>query len=260
MISVTGLFIYPVKAMRAISLEEAIVEKRGLQLDRRWLVTDLSRLFHSQRDTPELATFTAIPIDGGLRLTQNDDEIEVAIPVGEPAQVTVWRSTVLAHDAGDEAARWLSQKLGKPVRLFHMPETTLRDVNPEFNQGGDVVSFADGYPMLLANEASLADLNKHLVDPVPMNRFRPNIVVSGAEAWGEDNWPTLTIGGIPFRNPKPCARCLVTTQDQETGESKGPEPLKTLSKIRLIDGKAMFATNLIPDGSGPIRIGDELRA
>jgi len=258
MITVSGIYIYPVKGMRGLSLNEAFVEKRGFRDDRRWLVTDLSGHFHSQRDLPELATFDATPIEGGLQLGHKDSELEIPIPGDDPREVTVWRSTVIANDAGDEVAAWLSLRLGSPVRLVHMPESTRREVNPEFNTGDDIVSFADGYPLLLANEASLDDLNRRLPVPILMNRFRPNVVISGAEAWAEDYWPKLTINGVPFRNPKPCARCQVTTQDQLTGESMGQEPLRTLATFRLIDGKAMFAANLIPDAEGTIRIGDLL--
>lgn len=255
---VSGLFIYPVKGMRGIALDEIRVEKRGFALDRRWLVVDLNGHFHSQRDIPRLATFDALPLDGGLRLSQGDSLLEIETPADSEVMVTVWRSTVPAHDAGDEAASWLSERLERSVRLVHMPETTRREVNADHNAGDDIVSFADGYPVLLANEASLLDLNRYLAEPVPMNRFRPNVVIAGADAWAEDHWPTLRIGEIPFRNPKPCARCLVTTLDQMTGESTGQEPLRTLGKVRRIDGKAMFATNLIPDSEGVIRVGDAL--
>lgn len=241
-------------------MQEAYVERRGFRYDRRWVVTDNDGHFHSQRDIPALATFGATPTTNGLLLQRGESSIEVAIPDARPREVTVWRSIVEAQDAGDEVAKWLSDHLDLPVRLCHMPESSHREVNAEHNAGNDIVSFADGYPILLANEASLADLNRRMDAPIPMTRFRPNIVVSDAEAWDEDNWPFFEIAGISFRNPKPCARCLVTTLNPENGESMGPEPLKTLATFRLIDGKVMFAANLIPDGEGPIRVGDILTA
>ena len=136
-----------------------------------------------------------------------------------------------------------------------MPADTIRPVNPAYGRPGDHVSFADGYPALLASEASLADLNSRLAAPVPMNRFRPNLVVDGTEAFAEDGWSRIRIGEVVFRVVKPCDRCVVTTIDQKTGKA-GKEPLRTLSRYRKKDGKVYFAQNLIPDAPGTLRRGD----
>lgn len=246
MITLSGITIYPVKGMHRVEVEEAVVEMIGLRNDRRWMVVDENDLFRSQRNTPKLAQFQPEIVDSRLFIHFRGETLEV--PDGEVRrEVTVWKRQVLAHDADDKVAAWLTDRLEAPSRLVRMPI-----------DGDHSVSFADGYPLLLANEASLEDLNANLDQPVPMTRFRPNVTVAGAKAWAEDDWPELTIGEVRFQNPKMCARCLVTTLDPETGESTGQEPLRTLGQIRLIDGKAMFATNLVPLNEGRIRIGDPL--
>lgn len=248
MIALSGITLYPVKGMHRIEVEEAIVERIGLRHDRRWMVVDENDLFRSQRNTPKLAQFQPEIVDDGLVIHFQGESLEARISDAR-REVTVWKRQVLAHDAGDAAANWLTDRLEAPSRLVRMP-----------TEGDHTVSFADGYPLLLANQASLEDLNRHLEDPVPMTRFRPNVTVAGAEPWAEDHWPELTIGNVRFQNPKMCARCLVTTLDPETGESTGQEPLRTLGQIRLIDGKAMFATNLVPLGEGTIRVGDPVNS
>jgi uncharacterized protein YcbX len=251
---VSGLFVYPIKAVRGVQLQEAQVEPRGLAGDRRWLIVDENDVFVTQRDHPVLATVTVELLPEGLKLGTLNLELDA---VGRAIRkVTIWRNQVDALDAGDEAAAWVSGLLGFPARLVHMGPESRRPIDPDYGQTGDEVSFADGFPLLITNEASLADLNERLPSPVPMNRFRPNVVLSGAIAWGEDDWKLLRIGEVEFRNVKKCGRCIVTTTDQTTGERMGDEPLRTLAKIRNFDGKAMFGSNLIPAGTGTIRVGD----
>ena len=285
---VSGLFVYPIKAVRAVPLTEAAVEPRGLAGDRRWLIVDEEDVFVTQRDHPVLATVTAELLPEGLRLRRDgmaDHEVspppsplpatrgirgegepepltpQPPLPAihrgeGEKRTVTIWRNQVDALDAGDGAAEWVSLALDFPARLVFMGPDSRRPVDPDYGQAGDEVSFADGFPLLITNEASLDDLNAQLASPVPMNRFRPNLVVSGALAWGEDDWKLLRIGEVEFRNVKKCGRCLVTTTDQTTGQRMGDEPLRTLATFRNFDGKAMFGSNLIPSGTGTIRVGD----
>lgn len=230
---------------------------RGLTGDRRWLMVDPDGRFLTQREHGVMATLSAHPTPTGIRLCANGAEpLDVAIPQGSGRPVTIWRDTVEAVDAGDEAAEWLSRRVEMPVRLVHMPDSTLRPVHPDFSQPGDHVSFADGFPLLLANEASLDDLNGRLKEPVPMDRFRPNVTVSGFDALAEDGWKRVRIGNVTFRAPKLCGRCIVTTTDQETGERLGDEPLKTLSAYRLVGQAAIFGVNLVPDAVGTIHVGD----
>lgn len=270
---VSGLFIYPIKAVRAVPLTEAVVELRGLVGDRRCLIVDQDNVFVTQRDHPVLATVVAEPSGIGLRVSGiGVRALEIAMPLthqpplpavhrdeGEYRTVTIWRSQVDALDAGDQAASWVSSVLGFPARLVFMGPESRRPVDPDYGLPGDEVSFADGFPLLITNEASLNDLNERLPFPVPMNRFRPNVVLSGANAWGEDDWKLLRIGEVEFRNVKKCGRCIVTTTDQTTGQRMGDEPLRTLATFRNFDGKAMFGSNLIPSGTGTIRVGDAVK-
>ena len=175
--------------------------------------------------------------------------------------MTVWRSTVLAAAAGDEADAWFSAYLGQPVRLVYLDDPTRRAVDPEYGREGDTVSFADGYPLLLTSTASLGQLNQWLTaagdQPVPMNRFRPNVVVSGFGPWAEDRWRRIRIGPVWFRVAKPCARCVVTTTDQATG-MRGSQPLTMLAARRRFGHNLVFGQNLIPDFPGHIRVGDPI--
>jgi uncharacterized protein YcbX len=155
-------------------------------------------------------------------------------------------------------AAWLGGVLGVACRLVYLADAEARAVNPEFGAPGDVVSFADGYPLLLCSAASLAALNAGLAVPVPMLRFRPNLVVEGAAAWAEYDWARVRIGGVVFRAVKPCDRCVVTTIDPETGLQPDPdEPLRTLKMFRRdARGRVLFGQNLVPDGGGIVRVGD----
>ena len=265
-VTLSALHVYPVKGCRGLAPAAAVAGERGLEGDRRWMIVDADGCFVSQRTLPRLALVAPAPAPGVLRL-HAPGRPALAVPLladGSPAavgsrpQVTVWDDTVAAVDAGDEAARWLSAFLGCPARLVHQPADVRRAVDPRYAAPGDIVGFADGYPWLLAAEASLADLNGRLARPLPMDRFRPNLVVSGSPPWAEDGWRRLRIGEAVFRVAKPCARCAVTPVDQATGEPDGPEPLRTLATFRQVDGKLRFGQNLLAEGAGVWR-GVELR-
>jgi len=185
--------------------------------------------------------------------------ITVPAPGAPLLKVSVWSSTLLAAAAGPEADAWFSAYLGRPVRLVYLDDPTRRAVDPDFGRPGDVVSFADGYPLLLTNASSLEELGRWLVadgePPLPMTRFRPSVVVTGAPPWAEDRWRRVRIGAVAFRVAKPCGRCLVTTTDQVTGE-RGRQPLKMLGRRRRFGQQLVFGQNLIPDSGGIIRVGD----
>jgi uncharacterized protein YcbX len=258
-----SVHIYPVKGCRAVDLDEAMVEPWGLAGDRRWLLVDADCRFISQREHPELAR--VVITDGpGPEITASSDgcrPLRMAVPgeLSELLKVTVWGAAVLAAAAGPAADAWFSAYLGEPARLVYLDDPTRRAVDPEYGADGDTVSFADGYPLLLANAASLDQLGQWLTaageEPVPMNRFRPNVVVSGFEPWAEDRWRRIRIGPVSFRVVKPCDRCVVTTTDQTTGE-RGRQPLRMLAVHRRFDQKLIFGQNLIPDSPGLIRVGD----
>jgi uncharacterized protein YcbX len=260
-----SLHVYPVKGCRAVDLDRAAVEPWGLAGDRRWLIVDADCQFISQRKHPALAR---VVIAGGAGAditvsTGGHPSLRVAAPddSAELLKVTVWRSTVLAAAAGDEADAWFSAYLGEPVRLVYLDDPTRRAVDPDYGADGDTVSFADGYPLLLTSADSLDQLNQWLTDaghrPVPMNRFRPNVVVTGYQPWAEDRWRRIKIGSVRFRVAKPCARCVVTTTDQTTG-MRGSQPLKILAARRRFGKNLVFGQNLIPDSPGYIRVGEPI--
>lgn len=259
-----AIAIYPVKGLRGIPVREAVVEPWGLKGDRRWMVVDAAGRYLTQRDLPGMARIAAVPdADGGVTLAlDGTDPLHVPVP-DVPAEVLVWRDRVQAQEAGPEAAAWLSEALGRPCRLVHMGDpAAARPVDPSYARSEDRVSFADGFPLLAVNAASLDDLNARLPQPVPMDRFRTNLVVSGAPAWAEDGWASLHVGPVAFRGPKTCARCVVVTTDQLTGaRPRDREPLRTLTGFRRdAKGRVVFGMNLIPDGAGRIAVGMEVRA
>jgi uncharacterized protein YcbX len=260
MIRVTGLFVYPVKSCRGVALDEAELCATGLMNDRLWMVVDRHGTFMTQRDWPALARVSAEVIDGNLGLAADGmAAIRVAEPDREAATrtVTIWRDRCEAATAGPEAARWFTELLGTPCQLVRMPASTHRQVDPSLAADGDRVGFADCCPLLLISQESLDELNRRLDEPVPMDRFRPNIVVDGCDPHAEDDWRRLTVGGLGFRVVKPCARCVITTTDQVTGE-RGREPLRTLATYRRFGNAVLFGQNLIHDGHGSLRAGDEV--
>ncbi|WP_257285485.1 MOSC domain-containing protein [Endozoicomonas sp. SESOKO1] len=258
---VTRLAIYPIKSTRAIPLDSAQVTPRGFEHDRRWLLADENGRFITQRQYPVLATVATTVVDGGLLITRPAAEnLCVCTPEEEAycSTVTVWKDDCQALDAGDDAAQWFSDLLDMKCRLFYQPERSIRPTDARYSKPEDHTSFADGFPFLLTNEASLADLNQRLTEAVPMSRFRPNIVISGQQPYEEDDWSVIRVGDITFRVAKPCSRCVMTTVNPETGQKEGREPLFTLAQYRRTEMGVIFGQNLIPDQEGIIRIGDKV--
>ena len=264
----SGLFIYPVKGLKGIALDEARCTDRGLENDRRFMVVDPAGTFLSQRSHPKMATVWTEIAGDMLSLAAPDmDEVRVPLaPVGgEAMRVQVWSSTCDAIAVSREADAWLSDYLGLACRLAYMPGDSERYSNARYAGGGKRVGFADGYAYLATTEASLADLNARLAarghPPLPMNRFRPNLVVAGGGAFAEDRWKELRVGSAVLAAAKPCGRCEVTTTDQASGERRGPEPLATLSTFR--DSREfglMFGMNLVTAREGRVRVGDTVEA
>lgn len=262
-ITLSALHVYPVKGCRGLKTPAAWAGPRGLDGDRRWMIVDAAGVFITQRSHPRLALVVPEPSPQALVLrAPGRPPLTVRLgagggPPGDTGvlEVTVWRDQVMARDAGDEAAAWLSACVGEPVRLVHMPEDVRRSVDPKYAAPGDTVSFADGFPWLLISEGSLSDLNGRLARPIPMDRFRPNLVVAGCEPFAEDTWKRIRIGDAVFRIVKPCARCVVTTIDHERGEPDGPEPLRTLATYRRVGDGVMFGQNLLADQTGELRVG-----
>lgn len=264
---VVALHRYPVKSMGGQGLAQAMIEPRGIAGDRRWLMVTPEGRFLTRRELPAMALLHADlapdPADGGIVLSHRDGgALPVARPDGaRPLAVQVWGDPVAAHDAGDAAAQWLTDRIGRAVRLVHMPDAAVRPVDPDFARAGDHVSFADGFPLLVATVESLDALNRALRSPIPMARFRPNLVIAGAVPFAEDGWRVLRVGDVTLRLAKPCTRCVVTTQDVDSGAVPDPlEPLRTLKAMgRVMPGaraEPIFGVDAIPDGPGVIAVGD----
>ena len=265
MIFVSSLIYYPIKACRGFEIESATIERMGLEHDRRMMVVTPDGEFLTQREFPRLALVNPKLRDGTLGLSApNYDSIQIGIQTaGTPWPVNVWKSKgVQAIDQGEEAATWFSGWLGTAVRLVHIADGYKRLVNELYAvHDDDHTGFADGYPILVTSEEGLQDLNSRLESPIPMNRFRPNIVVKGCDPFEEDRWNRIRIGDVELAVVKPCARCEVTTidqrsspEDKETLERK-KEPLKTLGKYRKHKLGAIFGQNVIPLNGGSIRLG-----
>jgi len=251
---IASLHTYPVKGCHRLDHDEAVTEPWGLAGDRRWMVIDPAGVGVTQRQAPTLTALHAEPRPGGVILNGFD----VAEPADGPElTVRIFSSKPrIAARLAPAAGPFLSDFLGRDVRLAWLGDPTARPIDYDAH-----ASFADGFPVSLANEASLDALNAHLDEPVPMTRFRPNIVLAGATAWAEDKWigARLRIGGVTFRVAEPGRRCVVTTIDQETGEP-GREPLRQLGLIRRYADGLRFGINLIPDipaaETGIIRVGE----
>lgn len=255
---VASLIYYPIKACRGFEVDETNVERMGLEGDRRMMVTTPDGRFLTQRNYPKLALVTPTVSNKELALYAPGMDI-VTVPIqnsGPSRPVDIWRSKgVQAIDQGEIAAEWFSYWLGASARLVHIAEGYIRKLNEKYAVNmDDHTAFADGYPILLASDESLADLNARLETPLPMNRFRPNLVVKGCEPFAEDTWKRIRIGDIEMAVVKPCARCMVTTIDKET-LAKSKEPLKTLNTYRRQAGGVMFGQNVIPLYDGRLRTG-----
>jgi uncharacterized protein YcbX len=260
-ISVAGLYIYPIKSCRGIAVQAVRLDDLGPQLDRRFMLVDDEATFISQRGEPRLALVnvalhpTALLVSAkGMR----PFKLPLTVPEGAPVfEAQVWKYRGPVIDAGSEAAEWFSEWLGRSCRLVRCPPSRLRQVNPEYSPEEAYVAFADGYPELLLSEASVADLGQRAKQVFPVDRFRPNIVVTGCEPYAEDHWKRIRIGQIELDLVKPSGRCVITTIDQATGEA-GTEPLATLAKYRRQDKLVMFGQNCVHRSNGLLRVGDQV--
>jgi hypothetical protein len=260
--NVQDLYIYPIKSLGGIRLETAEALQRGFRFDRRWMLVDENGKFITQRVEHQLALL-ATQITGGKlqiyhqRSPENKLDIDFDQHFTSSINVSIWDDSVEATHVNKEIDIWFSTVLNKPCKLIFMREDGLRPVS-EADSFNDVhVSFADAFPYMLISQASLDDLNSRLAQPVPMNRFRPNLVISGTGAFEEDTWSEIKIGEVCFKVVKPCARCILTTVDQETG-IKGLEPLQTLSRFRKVENKVLFGQNLVALNEGVIRVNDSV--
>jgi uncharacterized protein YcbX len=263
-----ALHIYPVKSLRGVPVRTAEVDSLGAVGDRRFLVVDPSGSFMTQRTVPRMA-LVGTSVDGEKLTLRSSGLADIQIrrapdPGAALAPVRVWSSEgLMAEDCGDAPAAWLSTALCAPCRLVRIGPAFNRPVRPAASRPGDKVGFADAFPFLVTSEESLRDLNDRIADSggggVPMDRFRPNLVLSGCKPFEEDSWKRIRIGGIIFRSGGPCIRCIVTTTDQLTG-SRGAEPLRTLAMFRRDPAEpthVRFGQNLVHETkAGVLRVGD----
>lgn len=263
---VAALTVYPVKSCGAVHLTEAVLEPRGLRHDRRFVVVDADGRFLTQREEPRLA-LVRITLDGGVLSLEAPGHLETRYPaspdeapLGPMRRIAVWDDVVDAPEAPDLTALFRAF-LGRDVRCVAMPEWVRRPVDPRYAREGELVSFADGFPLLVTNEASRRDLEARAGVPLAMARFRPNLVVDGVEPWAEDGWGALRVAGARLRVVKPCARCVVTTIDPETAEA-GKEPLRTLATFRRFGSEVHFGQNVVPElrpgRATTVRVGDPI--
>lgn len=269
----SGLYCYPVKSCRGIALCEAILDRRGIVHDREMLIVDAGNRFMTQRATPKIALIETALADNALILRAPSAGGELRVPWHAPdrpvREVVVWADTVLADDTGDATAEWLSDVLGETCRLVTTGKQSRRvrpverlpaDVHPEALARPVEVAFPDGYPLLVVSEESLADLNLRLdlPEPLPMDRFRPNLVLAGCGGpYEEDTWKVFRVGAVRIFGSAPCGRCTITTTDQQS-LARTPEPLRTLAGYRRTPGgDVVFGQNAIhAEPGGRLRVGD----
>lgn len=259
-VQISALYVYPIKGCRGVALQQAEVQPIGLKDDRRYMVIDANGKFLSQREIPQMAQIDVRATSDGWQLAhaQHGDVTFTPIVTGQTRNAVIWKNTAVVVDQGNDVATWLSDMLGQSCRLVGLAAGYTRFVNPEYATSvNDAVSFADGFASLLTCDASLVDLNQRMAQPIGMDRFRPNIVVSGSAAWDEDNWRELQVGTVHMTAVKPCARCVVTTTDQSTG-ARHTEPLATLATFRKQALGVIFGQNLVHHGRGTIAVGDRV--
>jgi uncharacterized protein YcbX len=263
--TISALHVYPVKSCAGLDVPRVRLSQSGLIHDRHWLIVRPNGRFVTQREFPRLAVIRARVVDGILELAAPDMQ-PIRVPAGgdcDARGVTIWRDSCSGIDQGDEVAAWLQKFLGADLRLVEFDVIQERITDPQWSQGLHAITeFSDGYSLLVISEASLHDLNARLAAPLPMNRFRPNIVIRGVEAYDEDRIHELWADGLRLRLVKPCIRCVVTTTDQQTGVVCGDEPLRTLKTYRWdahLRGVAFGHNALLVQGAGAeLAVGQQL--
>ena len=263
MFTVSDIYIYPIKSLGGFSVTEAIVTEKGFQYDRRWMLVDKDAKFMTQRQVAAMALLqTAITPDGLYVYHKQHPERNIIIPfLSTPAsikQVKVWKDICDAWCYDDASINsWFTELLETKCELVYMPDDTKRMVDTDYAKNNEITSFSDGYPFLIIGQPSLDELNGRLSEPLSIDRFRPNIVFTSGEPHEEDSWKHITINVIDFYGVKTCARCVVTTIDQQTSVA-GKEPLRTLAAYRSVDKKIKFGMNLLHKGEGMIKVGEKI--
>ncbi len=261
MLQLSEIWIYPIKSMGGIRLKNAKVAEKGLENDRRWMLVDEQNIFITQRVHPIMALFKLSRKNENFIIRFKEDSIELPISFvaeGPEMKTTIWDDEVLTREVGARFSKWFSEKMDIACKLVVFPESNKRPVDAKYSINSEQVSLSDGYPILIIGQSSLDDLNSRLDSPVPMNRFRPNLVFLGGQPCEEDAWKYFSIGSNKFAGVKPCSRCILTTVDQETGK-QGKEPLSTLATYRKRENKIYFGQNVLAIDKNEIHEGDEIR-
>jgi hypothetical protein len=261
-LTLSHIFIYPIKSLSGILLQSSEVEERGLKYDRRWMLVDKNGMFLTQREHPQMALLQVNIKDDMLEVTHKVRAMsKLQIPISNLGNnsfvVNIWDDVVIAKNISKDADVWFSEALNLNCHLVFMDKDADRHTDTKYYPEPTHLSFADAYPFLIIGQESLNELNRRLKNPLPMNRFRPNFVFSGGEPFIEDTWKDFMIGDLKFRAVKPCARCVVTTVNQDSAE-KGSEPLETLAKFRKAGNKVNFGQNVIGYGSGRVEVGNRI--
>ncbi|MDB4927212.1 MOSC N-terminal beta barrel domain-containing protein [Mucilaginibacter sp.] len=261
MLRISELYIYPIKSLAGIKVDQALITDRGLEYDRRWMLIDANNRFISQREVAMLAQLNVSISTSFLTVEHMLNHTSINIPLITVKQqliaVTIWDDTCIAQLVSDEIDNWFTNILGINCRLVYMPDNTKRLTDPQYTNEDSITSFSDAYPFMIIGQSSLNDLNKRLSNAVSMNRFRPNIIFTGGEPYQEDVMNSITINNVNFNGVKLCARCNIISIDQSDA-SNSKEPAKTLASYRTKNNKIYFGQNLIHSGPGNIAVGDEL--
>jgi hypothetical protein len=259
--TLASIHIHPIKSLGGFAVHEARLTDRGLEHDRRWMLVNAEGVFVTQRELPSMACLHTTPLPGGFRVTDTRDGATLDLPWTMRATGTrmasVWSDRVRTGTLEPAWSAWFTERLGAPLALVHMPDTTKRRTDGRYANG--LTSLSDGFPYLIVSLASLEDLNGRLKEPVGMERFRPNLVIAGGSAFQEDGWRSVRIGTARFDLVKPCGRCIIITTDQRTGE-RDREPLRTLATYRGKGNKVLFGMNAVGDAEGTVRVGDLVTA
>jgi uncharacterized protein YcbX len=261
MLALTGIRIYPIKSLAGIARSRARVLPKGLEYDRRWMLVDENGVFLTQRVHRTMALFDVRESPQGFVISHQGDSVTLPYEQGSasnPFEVQIWDDRVVAFEVSSKFSSWFSEKLDVRCRLVAFPESNPRQIETKFATEGENVSLADAYPLMIIGESSLEDLNTRLLEPMAMNRFRPNLIFSGGTPYEEDTWNEFSIGGKQFNGVKRCARCILTTINPLTG-IKGAEPLKTLATYRRANNKIYFGQNVIAHTQEEIRVGDTIQ-
>jgi len=254
------IYVYPVKSLAGIQVEQWPVDKTGLRYDRKWMLVDAAGQFLSQRRLPKMALIKTRIAENQLILSvpsQDDLVLPLQSDEGDDLNVEIWNDRCVAKTTNDKADDWLSRFLDCECRLVYHPEHRVRKVDPKYADDSDQTAFSDGFPFLIVSDASLQALNQAMNLDLTMIRFRPNLVATNCESYAEDSWRQISIDNITFRLPKPCSRCSVPTIDPETATS-GKEPLTTLARVRQWQNKVYFGQNALHDGSGVLSVGSRI--